>query len=153
MIEHPGAVAIIPMNEKGEVVMVRQYRYSVDDEILEIPAGKIEKGDIDLIYSAKRELMEETGFDAKELIPLGSLYPSPGYSSEIIYLFLAKNLEPKSLEKDEDEFMDVECIPIKKLIEMIMAGEIKDSKTQVGIFKAYELLKSQNESVKTAKDD
>ncbi len=139
VVEHPGGVAIVPVNEKGQVYMVRQYRYPMEEELLEIPAGKLEYGE-DHYNCAVRELSEETGCAAGKLIFLGSTYPSPGYSREILYIYLATDLVGGEMHLDEDEFLSVEAIPMDTLVDKIMSGEIKDGKTIIGILKAKKYL-------------
>ncbi len=139
VVEHPGGVAIVPVNEKGEVYMVRQYRYPIREELLEIPAGKLEYGE-DPYDCAVRELSEETGCTAGKVIPLGPFYPSPGFSQEVLYIYLAIELVPGELNLDEDELLCVETLPLDLLTERIMSGEIRDAKTIVGILKAKNYL-------------
>ena len=107
-------------------------------ELLELPAGKLEKGE-DPFLAGKRELKEETGATARSYISLGNLYPSPGYCGEIIHMYLAKGLTFGEQHLDKDEFLEVVKIPLQKAFEMVMNNQITDSKTQVGIVKAYYL--------------
>ena len=136
LIRHIGAVCVIPVTDDGLVVMERQYRYPVDEVILEIPAGKLDTKDEDHEEAARRELEEETGYHAKELIPLGKFYPACAYSDETIWMYLAKGLEKGNRHLDEDEFLDVELIPLQDLVKQVLAGEIPDAKTQIAILKA-----------------
>ena len=133
-IEHPGGVCVVPLTDNNEVLMVRQFRYPYKEVVLEIPAGKKDKGE-EPLTTGKRELKEETGATAKKYIDLGKLYPSPGYCGEIIWMYGAKELEFGETNPDEDEFLEVEKIPLKKAVEMIINGEIKDAKTQAAILK------------------
>ena len=133
-ITHPGGVCVVPLTDNDEILMVRQYRYPYSQVVLEIPAGKKDIGE-DPFETGKRELKEETGATAKEYIELGELYPSPGYCGEIIWMYGAKGLDFGEVNPDEDEFLEVEKVPLKKAVEMIMDGEIKDSKTQTAILK------------------
>ncbi len=133
-IEHPGGVCVVPLTDNNEVLMVRQFRYPYKEVVLEIPAGKKDKGE-DPFTTGKRELKEETGATADEYIDLGQLYPSPGYCGEIIWMYGAKRLSFGQTNPDEDEFLEVEKIPLKKAVEMIIKGEIKDAKTQAAILK------------------
>ncbi len=133
-IEHPGGVCVVPITDNNEVLMVRQFRYPYKEVVLEIPAGKKDKGE-DPFTTGKRELKEETGATASQYIDLGQLYPSPGYCGEIIWMYGAKGLSFGQTNPDEDEFLEVEKIPLKKAVEMIINGEIKDAKTQAAILK------------------
>ena len=136
LIRHVGAVCVIPITDDGCAVMERQYRYPVDRVLLEIPAGKLDSKSEDHEAAARRELEEETGYRAKELIPLGMFYPACAYSDETIWMYLAKGLERGERHLDADEFLDVELIPLKELVKQVLAGEIPDAKTQIAILKA-----------------
>lgn len=135
VIEHPGGVCVAAITEDDEVLMVRQFRYPYSEVVLEIPAGKRDSLDEDPFECGKRELKEETGATATNFIPLGELYPSPGYCGEVIWLYAASGLEFGMQDTDEDEFLEVEKIPLEKAVEMIMQGEIKDAKTQAAVLK------------------
>ncbi len=135
VIEHPGGVCIAALTDNDEVLMVRQFRYPYSEIVLEIPAGKRDSADENPLECGKRELREETGAAAEKFIPLGELYPSPGYCGEIIWLYAASGLTFGEQDTDEDEFLTVEKIPLKKAVEMIMSGEIKDAKTQAAVLK------------------
>lgn len=139
VVEHPGGVAIVAVDEKGSVLMVRQYRYPMSEELLEIPAGKLEYGE-DHRDCAIRELSEETGCAAGELVFLGPIYPSPGFSKETLYIYLATSLIRGEAHPDEDEFLSVEAVPLDTLVDKIMADEIRDGKTIIGIMKAKKYL-------------
>lgn len=136
LIRHVGAVCVIPVTDDGMVVMERQYRYPVDEVILEIPAGKLEYKGEDHEAAARRELEEETGYQARELIPLGKFYPACAYSDETIWMYLAKGLTKGQRHLDEDEFLDVELLPLRELVSMVLRGEIPDAKTQIAVLKA-----------------
>lgn len=128
IIEHRGAAAILAFDEKGKVILVKQHRFG-HGYILEIPAGTLEKGEKPE-KCAFREIQEETGYRAKRLLPLITYYPSVGYNKEAIYCFVAKNVQKISGQAlDEDEIMSVIKIDFKKLLAMIKAGKIIDSKT------------------------
>ena len=135
---HPGAVGILVM-DGADVVLVRQFRYPVGRELLEIPAGKLEKGE-DPYPAALRELREETGAVPGRFLPLGQLYPSPGYCGEIIRMYLARDLQFGETDPDEDEFLNLERIPFSTLVEQVLSGEIKDAKTIAAALKAKVLL-------------
>ena len=136
VIEHPGGVCVLPLDLNGDILLVRQFRYPYMKETLEIPAGKRDKaGDCDPLECGKRELKEETGAVAEHYIPLGTLYPSPGYTDEVIYMYAATSLSFGEAEPDEDEFLNLIRMPFEKAVEMVISGEIADSKTQAAILK------------------
>lgn len=138
-VDHPGGVAVIGLTEDDEVPLVRQFRYPYKETIYEIPAGKLEKGE-DPFEAGKREFREETGATAEEYISLGEVYPTPGYTNEIIRLYAARNLTFAEQDLDEDEILFVSKIKFDKLVKMVMSGEIKDAKTIIATLKLKELL-------------
>jgi len=128
IIEHPGAAAMLAFDEKGKVILVKQYRYP-RGYVLEIPAGTLDKGESPK-KCAFREIKEETGYTAKKMTPIISYYPSVGYNKEIIHCFLASGLKKSgNLKLDDDEIISVVKMDFKKLIQMIITGKIIDSKT------------------------
>ena len=133
---HKGAVAVIPITDDNEVILVRQFRYAHHREFLEIPAGKFDFIGEDPLEAAKRELEEETGASAKNFIYLGVLDTTPALIDEKIHMFLAEGLTFGDSHPDEDEFLSVERIPLNKLVDMVMSGKIRDGKTQIAILKA-----------------
>lgn len=135
VVRHPGAVCVLPLTENGEVIFVNQFRYALNKVTLEVPAGKLEKGE-DPKEAALRELSEETGIDAKTIVPMGALYTTPALMDEIIYMYIATDLSQGEQHLDEDEFVNAIKIPLEKAVEMVMNGEIRDAKTQVMILKA-----------------
>ena len=135
VIRHPGAVCVLPLTEDGEVIFVNQFRYALDKVTLEVPAGKLEKGE-DHTEAALRELSEETGLSAGKIVPMGELYTTPALIDEVIYMYIATDLTEGEQHLDEDEFVNTIRIPLHKAVEMVMNGEIRDSKTQVMILKA-----------------
>ena len=139
VVEHPGGVAIVPMTEDGKVLMVRQYRYPMGEELLEIPAGKLDYGE-DPFDCAVRELSEETGCVADRYVFLGEMYPSPGFCKEILYLYLALDLQYGEMHLDEDEFLSVEACDLEAVLDMIMENKLPDAKTVIGIMKAKRYL-------------
>ncbi len=141
VVEHPGGVCIAALTDKNELIFEHQFRYPYMDILLELPAGKLEKGE-DPLLAGKRELLEETGYEANEYVSLGKFYPSCGYTDEIIYLYLAKELTFKGQKLDEDEFINIEKIPLEKAVEMVNNNEIPDGKTQAAVLKAYFSLKA-----------
>ena len=140
VIRHIGAVCVIPVLENGDVVMERQFRYPLDRVILEIPAGKLDAADEDRFSAIQRELREETGYTADEWTVLGDFHPAPAYSDEYITMDLARGLHKGERHLDADEFLDVCTVPLKDLVDEVMAGKISDAKTQVCVLKAARLL-------------
>lgn len=137
-IDHPGGVGIICLNENDEVMLVRQFRYPYREMIYEIPAGKLEK-DENPYDAALRELREECGAVCEKLTPLGEIYPTPGYTNEIIRLYAAENPTFTEQELDDDEFLQVSAMKFSTLYVKIMSGEIKDAKTIIAVMKLKEL--------------
>lgn len=143
IVEHPGGVCIAPVDENGNVLMVRQYRRPFDQMLLEVPAGKLNYGE-DPYECGVRELEEETGFTTDHMEFLGEAYLSPGFCNEVIHVYMTEHLIPGTLHPDEDEFINVERIPIDQLVTMIMSGEIRDAKTQIAILKLKNVLDQRN---------
>lgn len=139
IVRHPGAVCVIPVTKDMDVVTVKQYRYAFEQIMLEIPAGKLEPGENPL-EAVKRELEEESGVVAKKIEYLGEIFTTVAIFDEKIHLYLATELEFKNAHPDEDEFLEVETIPLSELYNMVMDGDIKDAKTQIAILKAYNIL-------------
>ncbi len=136
VVEHNGGVCIVPLCDNGDVILVRQFRYPYLQVITEIPAGKRDLEE-DPLACGKRELKEEIGATAAQYTDLGELYPSPGYCSEVIHMYLATGLTFGEAQPDEDEFLHIERIPLKQAVDMVMKGEIKDAKTQAALLKTY----------------
>jgi ADP-ribose pyrophosphatase len=141
VVEHRGAVAIVAIDKDGCVVLVRQYRSGVAQELLEIPAGSLEDGE-DVTACAMRELEEETGYRAMQWDPLGYFYSCPGFCTEKMHLFLAQQLTPGTAAPEEDELIRVETVPFEKAIGMIEHGEIVDAKTIAGLYRVHGLQSS-----------
>lgn len=139
VVEHPGGVTVLPVEDDGTCWCVRQYRYPFGRMMLEAPAGKLEIGE-DHRVCAERELSEETGLSADELIYLGPVCTSPGFSSEVLHIYLARGLHEGESHPDDGEFLNVEKIHIDKLNELVMSGEIHDGKTIIAVLKAKQLL-------------
>ncbi len=137
LIHHIGAVCVIPLTADGRVVVERQYRYPVGKVLTEIPAGKLDYKGEDPMQAARRELQEETGYTAEELIPLGVFYPAPAYSDEAIHMFLARGLHAGAQSLDADEFLQLEEIPLKALVEQALTGQLPDIKTQAAILRVW----------------
>ena len=141
VVNHPGGVTVAALDEENNLLFVRQFRYPYKEVVLELPAGKLEKGSTPL-ENGKRELMEETGAEGYSYISLGQLYPSPGYTSEIIHLYACKIKSQGSSNPDDGEFLNVEKIPLDKAVEMVLNNQIPDAKTQVAVLKTAMLIKS-----------
>lgn len=134
VVYHHGGVCVAPLTDEGDLIFVRQFRYPYREVLLELPAGKLEKGE-DPYEAGLRELGEEAGVTTKKMLSLGKFYPTPGYCSETIHLYFAENLIVTGQHLDEGEFLNVEKIPLKKALEMVMNGEIVDGKTQAAVMK------------------
>lgn len=139
VVEHNGGIGILPIDENGFAYLVKQWRSPYRKVVLEIPAGKRD-GDENPLDGGIRELKEEVGATAENIVSLGEIYPTPGYCGEIIYLYLATGLSFGNQDLDEDEFLNVEKIKFTDLVDMVLNGEIKDSKTIAAVLKADKLL-------------
>jgi len=139
---HPGAVAVVPVTDDNKIVFVRQFRYPLGQDLLEIPAGKFDSPNEDPLECAKRELKEETGFRANEFIYMGYIFTTPGFSNEVIYLYLARGLEDGKMEPDEDEIIELEFKDLNLALKECIDGKITDAKTIAGVFKAYFYLRA-----------
>ena len=135
VVVHPGAVTIAAVTDNQEVIMIKQFRYPAGKILWELPAGKIDAGE-DPKDCALRELAEETGFGARETKHISTFYTTPGFSDEIMHVFWAGNLYPDKKIPDDDEFIDIHKIPLKKAVEMVVSGEITDGKSIAGILLA-----------------
>ena len=131
-IKHPGAVCIIPILPNGNLCLIRQYRYGPRAEFIEIPAGKLDIGE-DPLVCAKRELEEEIGYIAGKLTFLTNIHPAIGFSNEKMWVYLAEDLILSKQSLDQDEFLELYPIPLKKAIDLIYEGKITDVKTVIGI--------------------
>ena len=139
VVRHPGGVAVIPLDADGCVITVRQFRYPFYRVVEELPAGKLDPGE-DPLDAARRELSEEVGVTAGQMIPLGSVYASPGFCDEELHLFLGLDLTEGACHPDPDEFLERQRVPFDTMVERIMSGEIQDAKTVCGILKAKQYL-------------
>ncbi len=135
VVDHPGGVCVLALDDQNRVLMVSQFRYPYEKVLWEVPAGKLEYGE-DPERAAIRELKEETGATAGEFTSLGELYPSPGYCGEIIRMYFARQLTFGETHLDEDEFLNMERVPFDQLVERVLSGEIKDAKTIAAVLKA-----------------
>lgn len=132
VVEHNGGVVIASQPAPDQVILVRQYRYSIDQDLLELPAGRIEKGE-DPYLAAQRELTEETGYEATDWLELSRMFTAPGFCNEILYLYLAQNLVFKGKDLDFDEETVVVILTLDKAWEMVAQGTIQDAKTIAGL--------------------
>ncbi|MCU0479976.1 MAG: NUDIX hydrolase [Anaerolineae bacterium] len=142
IITHPGAVAIVALDEAQNVLMVRQFRLAAGRVMLEIPAGTLEPNEAPLIC-AERELQEETGYKPRQLEPIGGIFVAPGYTTEYIHLFRASDLVESRLEMDSDEFIEVVKIPFQQALDMVDNGEIQDAKSIAGLLRVARQLATQ----------
>lgn len=131
-LQNPGATAVLPFLDKENIVLVKQFRYPLDQITYELPAGKMDENETPLAC-VTRELQEETGYKAKRLEKLLSFYPTAAFSTEIIHLFVAFDLEEGAPNPDEDEFISKEILSFKNAVKMVKTGEIKDSKTIIAL--------------------
>ncbi len=139
VVEHPGGVCAAVLTPENELIFVRQFRYPYKEVLLELPAGKLERGE-DPFKAMKREQLEETGTAAEKYVSLGKIYPTCGYSAEIIYLWACRvTQDTGSLHLDEGEFLNNVRIPLEKAVEMVLNNEIPDAKTQIGILRTARL--------------
>ncbi len=135
---HPGAAVILPLFENGDVLFVRQYRYPVGKEILEVPAGKLDAEEEPLLC-AQRELLEETGYKAENWTKISTFEPVAGYSNEVMHLYKATELQFTEANPDEDEFLESCRIPFHEALEKVIAGELCDGKTMIALLLAAQL--------------
>lgn len=140
IIEHGGSVIIVPVDKDGNLLFVRQYRHAAGMDLLELPAGTLEK-DEDPAVCAAREIREETGFAADRIEKIGDFYLAPGYSTEFMHVYLARDLRYDPLEADADEFLSVEKLPFAEAIQMAERGEMPDAKSLAALLLAKSHLK------------
>ncbi|MCH9630700.1 MAG: ADP-ribose pyrophosphatase [Chlamydiia bacterium] len=134
IVEHPGAVVMIPIDQNGDLHLVKQYRRASKKILLELPAGTLEKNE-EPIYCAQRELQEEIGYIAKKMTPIGGFFTAPGFCDEYLHLFLAEELEESSLKGDDSEMIDCVTLTLNEALSLIEEGEIVDAKTICGIYR------------------
>lgn len=142
-LKHNGAVAVLPLDDDGNVYLVKQYRYPFSRVMTEIPAGKLDAPDEDHFEAAMRELREETGFTSSKVTFIGEYIGSPALLGETIYLYLAEGLTKGEQDLDEDEFLDVEKMPLDELVRSVMDGKIADGKTAYAALKVA-MMKNEN---------
>ncbi len=145
-VHHVGAVAVLPLTDEGDVILERQFRYPFHEVLVEIPAGKLDSPTEDPRKAALRELREETGAVAGELIYLGDYYGSPAVLDERLRLYLARGLSFTEQETDEDEFLEVFRMPLDELLKEVLEGNIPDGKTQVAALRVAAMLKREGET-------
>jgi ADP-ribose pyrophosphatase len=138
-VEHPGAVAVIAVNDAGELLLERQFRYALGRDMVEIPAGKIDPGE-DPLATAKRELQEETGYTAAEWTRVATIHLAIGYSNEHIEIYLATRLSHEGAKLDDEEFLEVFTLPLAEALAWVREGKITDSKTVSTLFWAEKIL-------------
>ncbi len=131
-MDHPGAVGVVPFVDADTVVLVRQYRHPVREVTLEIPAGKIDRGE-KLLSCVRRELQEETGYRGGAIAPLLTYWPTPAIASEVLHIFTARNIKNGTMRLDDDEFLDVVTMPFHEALDLVFKGKIKDSKTVIAL--------------------
>jgi ADP-ribose pyrophosphatase len=137
IIEHGGSVTILPLDNEDHIWFVCQYRHPAGEKILELPAGTLEHGE-DPLDCARRELREEIGMEAKIFKKIGEFFLAPGYSTEFMHVFLARNLFPAPLPRDEDEIIEIKRFPVEVALEEAASGQILDAKTIAALFMAQE---------------
>ena len=142
VVRHVGASAVVPVDEKGRVYLVRQFRAAMDRVMLEIPAGKLDGKGEDRLIAAKRELSEETGLSAEKWTHLGDIVTTPGFTDEVISLYLAEGLHQGEQSPDEDEFLNVVTMDLEEAVQMCVTGQIHDGKTVCGLLMAEKALKN-----------
>jgi ADP-ribose pyrophosphatase len=135
IVDHTGAVTLVPVDDQKRVLFVRQYRHAAGEVLLELPAGMVEPGELPL-DCARREIREETGMAAGRIELIGEYYLAPGYSTEFMHVYLAADLHPDPLPGDADEFISVEAIPIEVVLRMVEDGKIHDAKTLASLMLA-----------------
>ena len=135
IVDHPGAVVLVPVDDSGNIWLIEQYRHAVGVDLLELPAGVAEAGE-SIEDGAHRELREETGMSASTIRRIGEFYLAPGYSTEYLVIFLATGLRPDPLTGDEDEFIQVKPTPIAEVFALVESGQIRDAKTLAALLLA-----------------
>jgi ADP-ribose pyrophosphatase len=146
VVVHGGGASVVALDGDKNIYLVRQWRYPFGRELLEIPAGKLDRGE-EPKECALRELMEETGMRAGRLVDLGEFYATPAYCTEVLHIYLALDLEEAGQDLDDGEFLDVVKMPFDTAFKMAVRGEIRDAKTQIGLLKAFFRLNKENMNI------
>ncbi len=144
VVEHGESIVVVPIDDKGNVLLVKQYRRALGDNLLELPAGGIEKGESARV-TVIREMQEETGFKPKKVVSLTGFYTSPGFTNEYLHLFLATDLVPSQLVAEDTAEIKVVPVPLGKVKQMILSGEIQDAKSIAGLLLLQEYLKKNSQ--------
>jgi ADP-ribose pyrophosphatase len=139
IVQHIGSISVVPIDENGQLYFVRQYRQAAQQELLELPAGTLEEGELPA-EAAAREIREETGMAAKNIQEIGSFYLAPGYSTELMHVFLATGLTHDPLDPDADEYLSVEKMSVAKAFELIENGHLQDAKSLAALLLARRYL-------------
>jgi len=139
VVQHPGGAAVVVLDDKGRVCLLRQYRHVAGQWLWELPAGKIDPGEAPLL-TAQRELAEEAGVMATQWHELGEIYTSPGVFKEVIYLYLAQGISPTAVMHEDEELIEIQWLDLQKALEWAKNGQIMDAKTLVGLFRAADLI-------------
>jgi len=139
IVEHHGSVVILPIDADGNLLLVRQYRHAASQDLLEFPAGTLEP-DENPLHCAQREIREETGFAAESFQEIGNFYLAPGYSTDLMFVYLATGLRPAPLPPAEDEFLQVETFPIESVFDLAAQGQLPDAKSLAALFLALPFL-------------
>jgi ADP-ribose pyrophosphatase len=139
IVQHIGSISVVPIDENGQLYFVRQYRQAAQQELLELPAGTLEEGELPA-EAAAREIREETGMAAKNIQEIGSFYLAPGYSTELMHVFLATGLTHDPLDPDADEYLSVEKMSVAKAFELIENGQLQDAKSLAALLLARQYL-------------
>ena len=139
VVRHPGAVVMVPVDDDGNVYLVRQYRYPYGKTTLEVPAGKLEYGE-EPLPAAQRELEEEIGAHARQWTSMGEMLPTPGFCDELQHVYLARGLDFGKNHPDEDEFLEIVKLPLSEAEDMAVDGRLQDSKTVAALLRACRLM-------------
>ena len=142
VVRHPQGVCVAAVTDNNELLFVRQYRYPFHEVVLELPAGKIDDAKTSPLENGRRELLEETGAVGYNYVPLGPFYVSPGFTDEVVHLYMCRVDHFEEQQLDDDEFVNVEKIPLGRAVEMVLNNMIPDGKTQTAVLKTAMLLQA-----------